>query len=74
MSGNEYGIPQELKEVQQEWLKEGKREEENVYYHAVMKVFVTGFGFQVQWKPLGMSVCLQAEFPFFETCPVCSTE
>lgn len=43
MSGNEYGIPQELKEVQQEWLKEGKREEENVYYYAVMKVFVKGF-------------------------------
>lgn len=25
MSGNEYGIPQELKEVQQEWIKERKR-------------------------------------------------
>lgn len=61
MSGNEYGIPWELKEVQQEWIKERKREEENIYYYAVMKVFVKGFGFQVQWKPLGclaMSVCL----------------
>ena len=28
MSGNEYGIPQELKEVQQEWIKERKRKKD----------------------------------------------
>lgn len=31
MSGNKYDIPQELKEVQQEWIKERKRQRKKVY-------------------------------------------